>query len=241
MEYVLKADYHTHTVMSHGTGTAMENAQAAEKRGLQTIAISDHAPRHMAYGVRDLQAYQAEIAKTAEAYAGRVKVLRGIELNLLGMRGQTDMAASALEQFDIRILGYHKLVAVRSFAGFWNFYVRNYVRRSAAFVAAVTDAYIEAIQRNPITILAHPTYGIPVNIPAVAEACRDRGTFCELNNSHSELSPAIIEAAAKTGVQFVLSSDAHCPGKVGQVEGALKKARMVGLGEREIVNIEPAG
>ena len=36
------ADYHTHTVYSHGTGSVLENALIAKEKGLKEIAITDH-------------------------------------------------------------------------------------------------------------------------------------------------------------------------------------------------------
>ncbi|HOR86487.1 MAG TPA: PHP domain-containing protein, partial [Bacillota bacterium] len=48
----LYADYHTHTIYSHGTGSIMDNVTAAKNKGLTEIAVTDHGIRHFAYGVR---------------------------------------------------------------------------------------------------------------------------------------------------------------------------------------------
>lgn len=83
---MLFADYHTHTCFSHGTGTPEENVQAALQRGLCAIAISEHGPAHMFYGVRKekLLALRREVDRLAAKYAGRIQVLMGIECNLTG-------------------------------------------------------------------------------------------------------------------------------------------------------------
>ena len=47
-----------------------------------------------------------------------------------------------------------------------------------------------------------------------------------------------IEKAANQGVKFVLSSDAHSPDKVGNIERALEKALNAGLTEEQIINLE---
>ena len=64
---MLFADYHTHTCFSHGTGTPEENVQAALQRGLCAIAISEHGPAHMFYGVRKekLLALRREVDRLA--------------------------------------------------------------------------------------------------------------------------------------------------------------------------------
>ena len=48
----LFADYHTHTIYSHGTGTIIDNVMIARKKGLKEIAITDHGLRHFTYGVK---------------------------------------------------------------------------------------------------------------------------------------------------------------------------------------------
>ena len=40
------ADYHTHTVYSHGKNTVEENVVAAINANLKKIAISEHASSH---------------------------------------------------------------------------------------------------------------------------------------------------------------------------------------------------
>ena len=38
----LNADYHTHTVFSHGKGDVIDNARAAAEKGLKELGIADH-------------------------------------------------------------------------------------------------------------------------------------------------------------------------------------------------------
>ena len=41
------ADYHTHTIYSHGKGTIEDNVKEAISKGIKTIGISDHGYKHM--------------------------------------------------------------------------------------------------------------------------------------------------------------------------------------------------
>ena len=56
--YRMTFDYHTHTIYSpgplrsHGKGTPEENVQAAIEKGLTGIAISEHGPGHLTYGIK---------------------------------------------------------------------------------------------------------------------------------------------------------------------------------------------
>ena len=49
--YRIVADYHTHTIYSHGKGTILENVEAARKKGLEKIAIADHGFNHLRIGM----------------------------------------------------------------------------------------------------------------------------------------------------------------------------------------------
>ena len=52
MGYIMTFDYHTHTVYSHGKGTIRDNVEEARRKGLSEIAISDHGPGHLTYGIK---------------------------------------------------------------------------------------------------------------------------------------------------------------------------------------------
>ena len=49
--YELVYDLHTHTTYSHGKGSVEDNVRMAFDKGLEYIAISDHGPGHLFYGV----------------------------------------------------------------------------------------------------------------------------------------------------------------------------------------------
>ncbi|WP_243447695.1 PHP domain-containing protein [Clostridium tetani] len=63
-------DYHTHTMFSHGVGTIEDNIQIAIKKGLKTIAITDHGPLLSNYGINinEFDKIQEEIKFLREKY-----------------------------------------------------------------------------------------------------------------------------------------------------------------------------
>lgn len=230
-------DYHTHTVWSHGTGTVEENAKAALRAGLSAVAISDHAPGHLAYGVRNLTGYLDAIESAAAQYQDNLRILSGIELNLIGLGGKTDLPRDFMDRFHIRILGYHKFTRISGLCSAWHFYIgRNFP--GSRYTARTTDAYLRALERYPITIVAHPGYGVPVDYRALAQMCAKTGTLFEINGSHRELTPAVLETAAGEGARFILSSDAHKPSDVGTCPLGIQKALLAGLTPAQVVNLE---
>ena len=224
--------------MSHGLGSVEDNVRMALKKGLKRVGIADHGPAHMAYGVRNLKQYFSEITRVKEKYAGQIEVWTGLEFNLTGLQGETDWQETLQDSLDFSIVGYHKFIRPASMGAAWHFYITKHFKNSAHALARTTDAYIAALSTGRFKFVVHPGYGILVDIPALAAACREYDVWFEINNSHKELSPSWLETAANQGAKFVLSSDAHQPDKVGCFETALEKACAAGLTEREIVNLE---
>lgn len=225
----LNADYHTHTVHSHGSGSVTDNVEAAISCGLTAIGITDHSIAHPLYGVkRSRVGYYLEcIARAKESYAGRIEVKAGIELNLTGLSGCYDMPLGA---FDVVIMGYHKATICKDLKTAWTFF-------RGKRVDAITQAYVKAIETGRINIVSHPGYGIPVNYRLLARACADYGVLFEINEKHGDLTVENVMEAAVEPVQFVVSSDAHRPENVGQAPHALSLVQRAGLSASRIVNI----
>ncbi|MDE7214907.1 MAG: PHP domain-containing protein, partial [Clostridia bacterium] len=147
---ILTADYHTHTPYSHGKGTVYENALAAKKAGLKEIGITDHGFNHLLFGLKRkvLGDLRKEI-QDAERLTG-VKVLMGMESNLISVDGETDMKSGDLEHFDIYLCGIHEVLKYKSFGDFKNIMLKNYTaykfgkRPADKVIATPTTAYVNA-------------------------------------------------------------------------------------------------
>jgi len=224
-------DLHTHTVFSHGKGSPQDNVEAAIEKGLAKIAIADHAMGHVSYGIRNVEKYLSEIERLKDVYAGRIEVLSGIECNLLGEQGQTEMNDSLRKRFDVCLLGYHKFIATKGLSYTAYCYLtkrRDYERNTRAIINAMKTGYFD--------ILAHPGYGMAVDISAIAAVCRDTNTLFEINRKHTEMSAELLKIAAAEGARFILSSDAHETKYVGQAGNAERLAAEAGI-ENLVVNI----
>ncbi len=229
----LIADYHTHTAYSHGKGSIEANALAAIAKGLNCVAITDHGPGHKFYGVR-----RAKFAKMREEtdalnakYAGKIKILLGLELNLLSLEGYTDYPEDSAHLFDFFLMGYHRGVIPKS--GLLSFTIK---KRAPSAIARNTRALCLALARFPIKIVSHPGEYIPLDISMLAKASVKTGAALEINASHPSITADQIRLARAEGARFVLSSDAHTPEKVGDFGAALRLAMEAGLKEDDIVN-----
>ena len=87
------ADYHTHTVYSHGKGSIEDNVKVAISKGIKKIGISDHGYKNVAYGVKidDFEKMREEIDILNEKYKNQIEILLGVECNILDNKGNIDL------------------------------------------------------------------------------------------------------------------------------------------------------
>lgn len=230
----IAGDFHTHTKHSHGTGTVEDNVKAAIDRGLSAIAISDHGMAHPFYGIRDMEKYLRDIEDVRQRYADQIRVYSGYEGNLQSLLGRVDLPPDFTSAIDFPFFGYHKMVRYPHPADFFHFMMPK--SHSDAAVAKNTKAVAAAMQKNPVRMVSHPGYGLPVDKAALAQAAAENDVALEINAKHPEFSAAELRSAAQAGARFIIGSDAHSPGRVGDFAAALERAEEAGIRPEQILN-----
>ncbi|MBQ8320619.1 MAG: PHP domain-containing protein [Clostridia bacterium] len=238
---ILTADYHTHTPFSHGKNTVAENAFAAKEKGLKELGIADHGFAHMAFGIRrkDLAKLKEEAAVAEKEYG--VRVLVGVEANLLGLNGKTDLKESDYPNFDFFLCGYHLLVKTATASDFFSMLVRNSLKMKPndSVVKRNTKTYINAIKNNPIDAITHLSYRFPCDAIEVAKCAADYGTYIELNSKKTHLTDEeLMEMTAKTSVRFLINSDAHAASRVGDKRIVEEQLARLSFPTERIDNVE---
>ena len=230
---LLTGDYHTHTPYSHGKNTVAENAARAKELGIQEIAITDHGFSHVVYGLRrrEVEAYKAECAAAEKEYG--VKVLVGMEANIRGTSGKSDLKLSDYENFDVYLCGYHVSVYYQTLwqiiaYGGMNFLISMLLKnQTKGMIKRNTKAYINAVKNNPIDVLTHVGYICPANSLEVAKCAADYGTYIELSAKKIHFTDdELNDMVQKTSARFIINSDAHSASRVGDtalIEEQLKR------------------
>lgn len=240
---LLTADYHTHTTFSHGKGSILDNALSAKEKGLKKIAITDHSYGHTVYGISHKKVpLMKRLCQEASEKTG-VEVILGVETNILGISGKTDMRPDDMQYMDLYLAGIHKFITYDKLKEWYllltkNFLARKIIKPSESLIKRNTEVYINAIKNNPIDILAHPGYSVFINAKEVAKCCADYGTIFEIDARKVHLTDEEWFEVAKTGVNFVIDSDAHSPEKIGytgDVEALIKRAE---IPRDKILNID---
>lgn len=198
-------DVHTHTIASgHAYSTLQENLIAAKKKGLKVLGVSDHAPgmpgSAYIFHFQNLRVLPKEVEG--------VRLLRGVEVNILSVSGQIDMTKDNLEGLDYAIASLHPPC------------FRPGSKKES------TQAVIRAMDHKKVKIIGHPDdQRFPLDYEEVVRASKDTGVLLEINNSSinpegfrvnaKENIMRMLDYCARFEVAVICGSDAHISYDVG--------------------------
>ena len=241
---MINFDFHTHTKYSHGKGTVLDNAISAAQKGVVGIGITDHGFSHPAFGMRRRKlADMRNDCDNAQKQTG-VKVLLGIESNILGLSGKTDVKEKDYEKLDLFLAGVHRFVTYDKIKDYFRLFGGNFInanlktKPSQSLIKYTTACYINTIKNNPIDILTHLNFLCFADSLEVAKCLSDYGTYLEINTKKVHLSDEEWQNIVdKTSVNFVVDSDAHSPDRIGDTAIYEELIQRVNIPESRIHNI----
>ena len=232
------ADYHTHTVYSHGKGTIEDNVREAISKGIKTIGISDHGYKHMTYGIKykDIYKMREEIDSLKLKYKN-IDILLGIECNILDDSGNIDVDENILKVVDYIMAGYHFGSTPTSIKGVIN-HCDNYLFKTKKAKQYNTKAITNAMRKYNIFAITHPGDKGEVDIVEIAKVAKETDTRLEINGGHGFLSVKQIEAIKSIKNKYIIGSDAHVPENVGNFDLAMKIIEEANLDVSLVENIK---
>jgi putative hydrolase len=201
MQFV--ADLHIHTVSSgHAYSTLLENAKAAADKGLAMIAITDHGPAMPGAP----HAYHFGNQRVVPDRLYGVRVLKGIEANVMDYNGAIDLGEKQLERLDVVLAGLHDVCSPHD----------SVEKNTMAMIAAMKNPWVD--------IIVHPgNPAFPVDAEAVVRAAGENDIALEINNSSLTVSrkgsrPCCKQFAKLSkyyGVKIILGTDSHFASYIG--------------------------
>ena len=241
---ILTSDYHTHTVFSHGKGQVIDNALKAKEKGLLELGISDHGFSHPAFGLTKRKVPKIKQLCLKATQETGVKVLLGIESNIIGTDGTVDLKQNMYDNFDLFLAGIHKFVLYK-FGTIFSLFLPNLIAPifnknnvSKSLIRENTKTFINVIKKNPVDIITHINFGCFTDPVEVAKVASDYGTYIELNSKKVHLSDEELYNLTKTGVNFVINSDAHTPDRVAEISLVEQLLDRVNVPKERIMNID---
>lgn len=223
---VYRGDFQMHSTWSDGTERIATMARAAMDLGHTCLGITDHSyGLPIARGISMEQASRQwlEIDEVNAKYAGRFRVFKGIEANVLA-DGSLDVQPEERLLFEFVVASPH-----------------SQLRRSED----QTPRMVNAVKAPGVAILGHPRGrmfnsrpGISADWDAVFEAAARRGVAIELDGNwhRQDIDYLLARRALDAGCLFALDSDAHSIDELRFSEYAIAHARLAGIPAERVIN-----
>ena len=215
-------DSHTHTLASgHAFSTIEEYTAACRLKGLEGFTTTDHGP-NMDGAPKPI--YFFNLVSLPREING-IRVLRGVEANIIDYGGRLDLPDLILKKLDVCIASYHD-ICLRPQAS---------VDHTAAWQAVLKNPYVD--------IVGHSGRGpFPFDVETVLKTCLEQNKAIEINNHTFSDDKYLCNcrdialACKKFGVNIVVNSDAHLSQQVGVVDKALALLNSIDFPFELIVN-----
>ncbi len=219
-------DLHTHTIVSgHAYSTVQENIQAAKNIDLKYLGLSEHGPSMPAsphfYYFQNIHCIPKEV--------DGLKILRGVEANIIDYDGNIDIDEDLSKHMDYMIVSLHPPCI-------------EYGTKEQN-----TTAVINAMNHNKVKVIGHlDDSRYPVDYEKVVKVAKDKGILFEINNS--SLKPESFREGAlenvgylfkyckQYGVKVIFGSDAHISYDVGRFSNCEKAIQKYDFPKELVIN-----
>jgi putative hydrolase len=224
-----RGDVQMHSVWSDGTQTFADIGATGLARGYDYAAVTDHSHGlKIARGIptADVPKQQQEIDDANRVLAGRFRILKGIEANILA-DGSLDLTPDELRRFELVVAAPHS--GLRSDAD-------------------QTLRLCTAIATPGVHIIGHPRgrqygtrAGVRANWDIVFAAAAQANVAIEIDGdpARQDVDYELAPRALRAGCLFALDSDAHATGEWHYAETAIAHARLAGIPADRVINCWP--
>ena len=219
-------DLHIHTNNNpHAYSTLEENIRSAQSKNMQVIAITNHGP-----ALQDSPHWWSLVnMRVIPEYVGNLRILKGVETNLIDDNGNFDINQRIYDVMDIILCGLHT--------------VESYGNPKDAIKN--TRALVNIINSQKVDIIAHmgnPVF--PLDYERVIIEAVKNGVAIEINNSSLKESrkgskpncKRILELCLKHNCLVSLGTDSHISYDIGEFNEANALIEEVGYPKEKILN-----
>jgi len=224
----IRGDLHAHTDWSDGHLSLEKLVAAAEDRGYEYIAVSDHSRSDTIAGGLGIDELRAQVRQIRQLQAShRIRILAASECAILA-DGTMDFPDEVLDELDIVLAAVHS--------------------RFKQTREEMTARIVRALGHPKVHVLAHPTGRLlgsrdpyDVDLEAVFAAARRHGKALEINASPERLDLADVHArrAAELGIPIAINTDTHYLTNFDNLALGVAVARRAWIGPSQVLNARP--
>ncbi len=223
----IRSELHCHSTWSDGRLSIKQMAEAARRRGLKLLAITDHSASLGVAGglsLADLKAHRREIDAVQAELGDSIRLLQGTEVEILA-DGSLDYPDEALADLDIVVASLHSSL--------------RQPRQQ------VTERLLKAMHNPHVDIIGHPTgrmipgrEGADLDMEAVLKAALENQVVLEINAHPARLDLDDIYArrAIQMGILLSIDTDAHSESDLDLLHFGVSTARRGWVRPQDVIN-----
>lgn len=218
-------DLHTHTLASdHAYSTLLENVSYAKKAGIRVLAMTDHGP-----GVPDAPelAHLMNVQTIPEELDG-VRVLKGVEANIMGFTGCLDVPEHLLKPLDWVVASFHASGCQPG----------TVEQNTSAYIGAAKNSYVDMIGHSGQT-------AFPYNYERAVKVFKEYDKVVEINEASFSVRRGcekncaeIAKLCKKYGVLISVNSDSHFAPCIGVFPKSIEMLKEIEFPEELILNAD---
>ena len=219
-------DGHVHSIASgHAYNTFEELAETARTRGLSHFCLTEHGPAMPGSAGYIYFANMRVLPKTV----GGVRILHGIEANIIDYEGTLDIPEKALPRMDVISASLHDVCMKPG----------NKEQNTTAVLSVIEKPYVDFLCH-----LGNPVF--PLDFEAVLQAAKAHDKMIEINNASffvrkgcAQNCVNIARRCAELDIPMIVGSDTHYRYDLGYFPYADKCLTLAGVPDELIVNLDP--
>ncbi|HEY4310810.1 MAG TPA: PHP domain-containing protein [Pirellulales bacterium] len=222
----IRGDLHMHTTESDGADTLLAMAEAAQQRGYEYIAITDHSQSlKITNGLTEKRLFQQ--IKAIDKLNAKLKgltVLKSGEVDILE-DGKLDYSDAILKELDLTICSIHSRFAL------------NREQQTNRLLRAMDNPYFNILGHATGRLLLKRE-GYELDFDKLMQHARSRDCFFEINSSPDrlDLSAERARMAKEQGIKIAINTDAHSTRELCFISAGINQARRGWLGAKDVLN-----
>ncbi|AFA49283.1 phosphatase [Acetobacterium woodii] len=221
--YVL--DAHTHTIASgHAYNTILELIDAAAKKNLEMICVTEHGP---ALPGSPTPLFFANY-RVIPGKINNVKLLKGIESNIMDVDGNTDIPMEFITSLEIISASLHTPT----------FKPQSKMENTSAVLGAIANPHVDFICH-----LGNPTYELDYEV--ILQDAKKHNTLIEINNGSFFIRKGskpncewIANRCKELEIPIIIGSDTHFASDIGDFPYVDKVLEAIDFPDELIINLE---
>ncbi|WP_067929372.1 PHP domain-containing protein [Alicyclobacillus shizuokensis] len=224
----IRGDLHVHTNWSDGLLSIQQVVEAAEARGYEYVAITDHSQSLTIAGGLTPERVRQQAREIAQVRAhSRIKILHGIEVDILP-DGRLDLPDEVLMELDLVIASVHSALHQPR--------------------AQLTERVLAAIEHPAVHMIGHLTGRLlgrrsacDLDTGRLLQRALELGVMFELNANPNRLDIAedLLREAKSRGMKVPVNTDAHHEPEFNYMEYGIRMARRGWLYKEDVLNTLP--